>query len=77
MSSLRDIKKRISNVGTTQQIVKAMYMIASTKLHKARAQLEGVRPIYRELHRVVKDVGEKQQARKHIFYQEREVKNSL
>ncbi|MGI6566141.1 MAG: ATP synthase F1 subunit gamma [Firmicutes bacterium] len=77
MSSLRDIKKRISNVGTTQQIVKAMYMIASTKLHKARAQLEGVRPIYRELQRVVKDVGEKQQARKHIFYQEREVKNSL
>ena len=77
MSSLRDIKKRIANVGTTQQMVKAMYMIASTKVHKARAQLEGVRPIHRELTRVVRDLGRQEKARSHVFYQGREVKNSL
>ena len=44
MASLRDIKQRISNVSSTEQIVKAMNMIASTKLHKARAQLEGYVP---------------------------------
>ena len=77
MSSLRDIKKRIANVGTTQQIVKAMYMIASTKLHKARAQLEGVRPIYQELNRVVRELARQEKVRSHIFYQGREVQNSL
>jgi len=77
VSSLRDIKKRIANVGTTQQMVKAMYMIASTKLHKARAQLEGVRPIYQELKRVVRELGRQKKARSHIFYQGREVQNSL
>ncbi|HHV94807.1 MAG TPA: ATP synthase F1 subunit gamma [Firmicutes bacterium] len=77
MSSLRDIKRRIANVGTTQQMVKAMYMIASTKLHKARAQLEGVRPIYRELSRVVRELARQGKARKHVFYRGREVRSSL
>lgn len=77
MTSLRDIKQRIENVGSTQQIIKAMDMIASTKLHKARAQLEGVRPIYHELKRKVEELGVHKDAKKHVFYKEREVKNSL
>jgi len=74
---MRDIKQRIENVRSVEQIINAMDMVASTKLVKARAQLEGVRPIYRGLKRVVEDVGSQKGAELHPFYKEREVKNSL
>ena len=77
MSSMRDIKQRIENVRSVEQIIKAMDMVASTKLVKIRAQLEGVRPIYRELKRVAEEVGSQEGAKFHPFYKEREVKNSL
>ena len=77
MTSLREIKQRIANVSSTEQIIKAMDMIASTKLHKARAQLEGVRPIYHELKRIVERIGHQKGAKTHIFYKQQQVKNSL
>lgn len=77
MASMRDIKQRIANVSSTEQIIKAMDMIASTKLHKARSQLNGVRPIYQQLSRIVKEISGKEEAKAHEFLKEREVKNSL
>lgn len=77
MTSMRDIKQRIENVRSTEQIIRAMDMVASTKLQKARRQLEGVRPIYKELKRTVEEVGNREEAKTHHFYQERKVKNSL
>lgn len=77
MSSMRDIKQRIGNVSTAGQIIKAMDMVASTKLIKARKQLEGTRPIYHELKRVIEKLGCQPEAKKHVFYQEREVKKTL
>lgn len=77
MGSTRDIKKRINNVASVEQIIRAMNMVASTGLVKVRAQLEGVRPIYKELQRIVREVSLEEDAKSHIFYREREVKNSL
>ena len=77
MASIREIKERIANVGSTEQIIRAMDMIASTKLNQARTQLEGVRPMYDGLKRQVEDVGSLKQAAGHVFYEGREVKNSL
>lgn len=77
MSSMRDIKQRIENIRSVEQIIKAMDMVASTKLVKIRSQLEGVRPIYHELKRVVEEVGSLEGSKDHTFYKEREVKNSL
>lgn len=77
MSSMKDIKQRIANVKSVEQIIRAMDMVASTKLVKARAQLEGVRPMYHELKRVVEEVGSHKSAQSHIFYKEREVRNTL
>jgi F-type H+-transporting ATPase subunit gamma len=75
---MRDIKQRISNVSSAKQIIKAMDMVSSTKLHKARLQLDGVRPIYQELKRVVvEELGSEQDAKNHVYYKERKVKNSL
>lgn len=77
MNSARDIKLRIKNVGSIKQMVRALYMIASTKLNKARAQLEGIRPIYYELKGIVDKLSSQEGAKNHPFYAEREVKNSL
>lgn len=77
MSSTRNIKQRIKNVSSVEQIIRAMDMVASTKLVKARAQLEGVRPIYKELKRIAQEVGAHEEAMSNIFYEQREVKNSL
>lgn len=77
MTSMRDIKQRIANVSSTEQIIRAMDMVASTKLQKARKQLEGVRPIYNELRRTVEEIGSHEVAETNIFYEKREVKNSL
>ncbi len=77
MTSMRDIKDRIANVSSTEQIIKAMDMIATTKLHKSRAQMEGVRPIYNGLKRQVEEIGKSEAAATHVFYEEREVKSSL
>ncbi len=77
MSSMRNIKQRISNISSVEQIIKAMDMVASTKLIKARTRLEGVRPIYHELKRMTEEAGNHDDAKKNPFYEEREVKNSL
>lgn len=77
MTSMRDIKQRIENVSSTEQIIRAMDMVASTKLQKARKQLEGVRPIYKEVSRVIREISELEDSQSSEFFTEREVKNSL
>lgn len=76
MSSTRNIKQRIANVSSVEQIIKAMDMVSSTKLHKARAQLNGVRLIYYELKRITEELYATS-AKSHIFYKGHEVRNSL
>lgn len=44
MPSLRDIKRRIRSVKSTQQITKAMEMVAAAKLRKAQSRAERARP---------------------------------
>lgn len=44
MATLRDIKRRISSVKSTQQITKAMKMVAAAKLRRAQERIERMRP---------------------------------
>lgn len=44
MATLRDIRDRISSVKSTQQITKAMKMIAAAKLRKAQENILAIRP---------------------------------
>lgn len=43
MPSLKDIRSRISSVKNTQQITKAMKMVAASKLRRAQQAIEGAR----------------------------------
>ena len=42
MSSLKEVKNRISSVKSTRQITSAMKMVASAKLHKAQGRFENM-----------------------------------
>jgi len=43
---MKAIKKRISSVNNTKKIMKAMDLVAASKLQKAKTRLEDVRPLY-------------------------------
>ena len=46
MASMRDIKRRKSSITSTQQITKAMKLVSTVKLQKARAQAEATDPYF-------------------------------
>src|SRR3989338_5011704 len=56
MASLKDIRRRIGSVKNTQQITKAMKMIAAVKLRKAQDQILAARPYAHELIEVISNL---------------------
>ena len=46
MAGTKEIKTRIESVSETRKITNAMYLISSTKLQRARAELEQTRPYF-------------------------------
>ncbi|MBR0366530.1 MAG: F0F1 ATP synthase subunit gamma, partial [Clostridia bacterium] len=46
MSTTKEIKNRMTSVRDTQKITNAMYLIASTKLRKAKSDLDMTRPYF-------------------------------
>ncbi|HSR11735.1 MAG TPA: ATP synthase F1 subunit gamma [Thermodesulfobacteriota bacterium] len=52
-ASLRDIRKRIASVRSTQQITKAMKMVAAAKLRRAQESILATRPFAQKLSQVL------------------------
>ncbi len=50
MASMRDIKRRKESVQSTQQITKAMKLVATVKLQKARGRAESNKPYFNMLY---------------------------
>ena len=46
MASMRDIKRRKSSITSTQQITKAMKLVSTVKLQKARSHAEATDPYF-------------------------------
>ena len=46
MANTKEIKNRIASVKNTQKITNAMYLISSTKMRKAKEELERTRPYF-------------------------------
>lgn len=53
MASMRDIKRRQISVTSTQQITKAMKLVATVKLQKAKARAERNKPYFTELYKTI------------------------
>ncbi len=56
MATTKEIKKRIKSIKDTQKITNAMYLIASTKLRKAKGELERTRPYFEALQNEIKRI---------------------
>ena len=53
MANLKDIKKRITSVKSTQQITKAMKMVAAARFRKAGQAIEAARPYAAKMQQVL------------------------
>ena len=62
MANLRDIKRRIKSVKNTQQITKAMKMVAAAKLRRSQDTILATRPYALELAKVTGKLAEAAQA---------------
>jgi len=53
MATLREIRQRIGSVKTTQQITKAMKMVAAAKMRRAQESILAIRPYAREINGLI------------------------
>ena len=56
MASLRDIRRKIKSVKNTQQITKAMKMVAAARLRKAQQRIIAARPFANKMEELMTDV---------------------
>ena len=75
--STRDIKRRIRGVSSTKQITKAMELVSSSKLRKARERQEKAKPYYTTVLENIQNVLSTTGNIKHPLLDNREVKTSL
>lgn len=57
-ANMKSVKLRIKSVQSTMQITKAMELVASSKLRKAKERAEICRPYFRELYQTLKDIAD-------------------
>ncbi len=65
MPSLLDIRRRVRAVKSTQQITKAMKMVAASRLRRAQERVQAARPFANEMHRVLESVAARVDAGTH------------
>ena len=75
-SSTKEIKRRIRSVRNTEQITRAMEMVAGAKLRKAQERLEGARPFGEHMRQVINRVLSYSLQLDHPFLEEREVRTT-
>ncbi len=77
MASMLKIKNRIRSVSSTQQITKAMNLVAASKLQKAKIQLINARPFFKETEAAIGRIVNNSKGMKHAFLEERPIKKTL
>ena len=76
MATLRDIKQRIVGVKSTQQITKAMKMVAAAKLRRAQVNVLNARPYSDKIASLISRVPTEEDISSNPFFTEKENKNS-
>lgn len=77
MASLRDIRKRIQSVKSTQKITKAMKMVSAAKLRRAQDAILAARSYAEKLHEVVRSLAARVETKTHPLLQIREEMRKL
>src|SRR3954470_20057838 len=71
MPSLLDIRRRVRAVKSTQQITKAMKMVAASRLRRAQERIQASRPFASEMHRVLQSLAARVDPSTHPLLDER------
>ena len=74
MATLREIRRRVTSVTSTQKITKAMKMVAAAKLRRAQEALVATRPYARKMNELLRHLVTKIDPSTHPLLQEREIK---
>jgi F-type H+-transporting ATPase subunit gamma len=77
MATLRDIKRRIRSVKSTQQITKAMEMVAAAKLRRAQSRVLASRPYARAMDAMLENLSATAAEVGHPLFTPRPVKKRL
>ena len=71
MASTKEIRTRMKSVEQTLKITNAMYLIASSNLRKAKAQLEQAAPYFTKMHTTIADILHRSPELSHHFLDRR------
>lgn len=77
MPNLKEVKSRIQSVVSTQQITKAMKMVAAAKLRRAQDAITQMRPYAEKLNGILKNLTSGEVSEDNRFGEVREVKKVL
>ena len=69
---MKDIKRRIKSVESTMQITKAMELVASSKLRKAKEKVENSRPYFNTLYDTMRKISRSTKGLKYQFTVDRD-----
>lgn len=76
MANLRDIKRRITSVQSTQKITSAMKMVAAAKLRRAQDAIESGRPYAQRMRETLEEVAAGSPDAEHRLFDRREEKKN-
>ncbi len=75
--NMKDIKRRIKSVQSTMQITKAMELVASSKMRRAKERALAARPYFNTMYETITRLPALHAVRISVYTRRREVKNSL
>jgi len=74
LANLRDIKRRITSIQSTQKITSAMKMVAAAKLRRAQDAIESGRPYAQRMRETLEEVASGSPDAEHPLFDRRETK---
>jgi len=77
MANLKEIRNRITSVGSTMQITSAMKMVSAAKLKKAQDAITQMRPYATKLQEILVNISASLDLSENAYSENREVKNVL
>ena len=75
--SMKDIKLRIKSVESTMQITKAMELVASSKMRRAKERVEHSRPYFETLHKTLTEIAAADPRARNPYLRCAEIKKTL
>ncbi len=75
-AGMKEIKRRMKSIESTSQITKAMELVASSKLRRAKQQAERTRPFFNLLHETIMNISLRNRELSSCYMRQRPVQRS-